>query len=131
MHESCKSTGVRPAVSYPELVGGVLKQLRGMQQLDQAAIAKAVGVAQPTWSRIENGSIPITVEHLASAARELGETPGKILQYADDAAEKFQEQGVQVTPRRADPSGMDDQGLAFIKGVAVVALLAAIFGGRT
>lgn len=121
---------VRPAVSYPEIVGGVLKQLRTQLQLDQAKLAKAVGIAQPTWSRIENGTIPITVEQLAFVAPQLGVLPSQILANADQAAKRFSEQGIQVTPQRASPSGIDEEGLAFLKGAAVVGLLAAIFAGK-
>lgn len=121
---------VRPAVSYPEIVGGVLKQLRTQRQLDQAKLALAVGVAQPTWSRIENGTIPITVEQLAFVAPQLGYLPSQILGHADQAAKRFSDQGIQVTPQRASPSGIDGEGLAFLKGAAIVALLAAIFAGK-
>lgn len=121
---------VRPAVSYPEIVGNVLKQLRNQQQFDQASVARAVGVAQPTWSRIENGTIPITIEQLGFVARHLGIPPSEILGHADQAARRFSEQGIQVTPRRANPSGIDEEGLAFLGGAAIVALLAAIFAKK-
>lgn len=124
------TTNVRPAASYPEIVGGVLKQLRNQRRLDQASLAQAVGVAQPTWSRIENGTIPITVEQLGFVAPQLGVLPNEILRRADQAAERFSAQGIQVTPRRANPSGIDGDGLAFLKGAAIVALLAAIFTGK-
>lgn len=121
---------VRPAASYPEIVGGILKQLRTQRGLDQAALAKAVGVAQPTWSRIENGTIPITVEQLGFVALQLAVVPSEILRRADQAAKRFSEQGIKVTPQRANPTGIDEEGLAFLKGAAIVALLAAVFGGK-
>lgn len=124
------STPMRAAASYPEIVGGVLKQLRTQRQLDQATLAQAVGVAQPTWSRIENGTIPITVEQLGFVAPQLGVLPSEILRRADQAAQRFSEQGIQVTPQRANPNGLDGEGLAFLKGAAIVALLASVFGGK-
>lgn len=124
------TSNVRPAVSYPEIVGAVLKQLRSQRQLDQATLAQAIGVAQPTWSRIENGTIPITVEQLAFVAPQLGLLPSKILEHADQAAMRFSEQGIQVTPQRASPTGIDAEGLAFLKGAVIVALLAAMFAGK-
>lgn len=131
MQDNPKSTGgMRPAVSYPEIVGGVLKQIRTQLQLDQATIAKAVGVAQPTWSRIENGSVPVTVEQLAFIAPQLKMTPGQILARADTAADSFRKQGIQVTPQRASPTGVDEEGRAFLKAAAVVGMLALIFGGK-
>jgi transcriptional regulator with XRE-family HTH domain len=121
---------MRPAVSYPEIVGGVLKQIRTQLQLDQATIAKTVGVAQPTWSRIESGSVPITVEQLAFIAPQLKMSPSQILERADKAADSFRKQGIQVTPQRASPTGMDEEGRAFLKAAAVVGMLALIFGGK-
>lgn len=131
MHTNHVSTGgMRPAVSYPEIVGGVLKQIRTQLQLDQATIAKAVGVAQPTWSRIENGSVPISVEQLALIAEQLKMLPSQILERADMAADSFRKQGIQVTPHRASPTGVDEEGRAFLKAAAVVGMLALIFGGK-
>lgn len=131
MHNKPESTGgMQPAVSYPEIVGGVLKQIRTQLQMDQATIAKAVGVAQPTWSRIENGSVPITVEQLAFIAPQLKMTPSQILARADMAADSFRKQGIQVTPQRASPTGVDEEGRAFLKAAAVVGMLALIFGGK-
>lgn len=131
MRKDPKSTGgMQPAVSYPEIVGGVLKQIRTQLQMDQATIAKAVGVAQPTWSRIENGSVPVTVEQLAFIAPQLKMTPSQILAHADKAAERFRTQGIQVTPQRASPTGVDEEGRVFLKAAAVVGVLALIFGGK-
>lgn len=129
-HKHVSTPNMRPAVSYPEIVGGVLKQLRSQRQLDQAKLAAAVGVAQPTWSRIENGTIPITIEQLGVVAPQLGLLPSEILRHADLAAKRFSEQGIQVTPQRANPTGIDEEGRAFLKGAAIVALIAAIFGGK-
>ena len=116
---------MRPAASYPEIVGGVIRQLRNQRHLDQAAIAKAVGIAQPTWSRIENGSIPITVEQLGFVSQHLNVLPGEIIRYADQAVRNFAAQGIEVTYQRANPNGIDGEGLAFLKGAAIVALIAA------
>lgn len=129
-HKHLSTPSMRPAVSYPEIVGGVLKQLRIKRQLDQAQLATAVGVAQPTWSRIENGTIPITIEQLGFVAPQLGLLPSEILRDADLAAKRFSEQGIQVTPHRANPNGIDEEGRAFLKGAAIVAIIAAIFGGK-
>lgn len=131
MHHNPVSTGgMQPAVSYPEIVGGVLKQIRTQLQLDQATIAKTIGVAQPTWSRIESGSVPITVEQLAFIAPQLKMSPSQILERADTAADSFRKQGIQVTPQRASPTGVDEEGRAFLKAAAVVGMLALIFGGK-
>lgn len=128
MQSQARSSGIRPATSYPEIVGAVLKHLRTVHGLGQGEMAQAVGVGQSTWSRIENGTIPITVEQMAFAARRLGVTPAQILGHADLAAQQFNAQGVEVTPQRAGPTGME-QGLAFLKGAAILALLAALLSG--
>lgn len=131
MHNNPRSTGgLQPAVSYPEIVGGVLKQIRTQLHLDQATVAKVVGVAQPTWSRIENGAVPITVEQLALIAPTLNLRPSQLLERADTAVEGFRRQGIQVTPQRASPTGVDEEGRAFLKAAAVVGMLALILGGK-
>ena len=129
MRKETEAIGVRPATSYLEIVGVVLKQLRTEKGLDQAALASAVGIAQSTWSRVENGAVPITVEQLALVCGMLGVPPGSVLEKADRAAHQMRQRGVEVVPRRAASTGMED-GLAFLKGAAILALLVAVLGGK-
>lgn len=119
---------MRPVVSYPEIVGRVLKELRNKSGLDQATLANAVGVGQSTWSRIENGTIPITTEQLAFAAQTLKATPMRIMEYAEQAAERFRSQGIEVVPQRPTPSAIE-QGLAFLGAAAIIAVIVALIRG--
>ncbi|MBI5498479.1 MAG: helix-turn-helix transcriptional regulator [Deltaproteobacteria bacterium] len=109
---------VRPATTYPALVGRVLKELRERHGLDQTHLAAAVGVTQPTWSRIERGDIPVGVEQLALAGHALGVSPGQLLSLADVAANNARAQGIEVRLNRT----RDDGGIVLI-GAAAVALL--------
>jgi hypothetical protein len=74
--------------------------------------------------------VPITVEQLALIAPTLNMRPSQLLDRADTAAEGFRGQGVQVTPQRACPAGVDEEGRAFLKAAAVVGMLALILGGK-
>ena len=93
---------LKPAATYPSVVGNVLAQLRSQRGLHQQDLAEAVGVTQATWSRVESGQTGITVEHLRLAANQLGRTPGEILSMADSTATMMQLNGVEVIPTRDD-----------------------------
>ena len=110
---------VKPATTYPALVGRVLKELRERHGFDQAALAAAAGVTQPTWSRVERGDIPINIEQLALASHALEVTPGYVLKLADRSAENAREQGIEV---RLTRTATGNDGLVLV-GAAAVALL--------
>ena len=99
-----QNSQIKTVTTYPSIVGGVLAQMRGQQSLHQEDVAKAVGVTQTTWSRIENGQSSISVEHLRLAASKLGIQPNRILQYADQAATNMEFGGVEVMAARNDTS---------------------------
>jgi transcriptional regulator with XRE-family HTH domain len=114
---------LKPAATYPSLVGNVLAQMRGQQNLHQGELAAAVSVTQATWSRIENGHTSITVEHLRLAARTLGCLPGEILTLADQAETMMQISGVEVVPTRDDTNLRS--ALILIGAVALTAFVTA------
>lgn len=113
---------MKPVATYPAIVGGVLTDLRKRADLRQEDVAKAVGVAQTTWSRIETGHSSATVEHLKLASKELGCTPADILRFADNAADHFEAQGVDIKITREE---VDLKAVAVIATVALVAMIAA------
>lgn len=90
----------REITTYPAIVGQVLAQLRREAGVNQAHLARAVGVTQSAWSRIERGDVAITVEQLAVAARLLGTTPRDVLAYAQSTQEAAERRGVEVEPIR-------------------------------
>lgn len=115
---------LQPATTYPTVVGKVLGYLRERKGLDQAALAKAVGVSQPTWSRIENGQSALTVDQLARAATALHMQTGQVLAMVDESTAKLERRGVRVEHKR--PSEDVSPGLVLIGAAALTALLVAI-----
>jgi transcriptional regulator with XRE-family HTH domain len=114
---------LKPAATYPSLVGSVLTQIRNQQGMHQGELAAAVGVTQATWSRIENGHTSITVEHLRLAAHKLGSLPGEILSLADQTETLMQFSGVEVVPTR-DYTNLQSA-LILISAVALTAFVTA------
>lgn len=113
---------LKPATTYPAIVGGVLTKIRNDNNMRQDELAQSVGVTQATWSRIERGQSSITVEHLRKAADKLGAAPGDILRYADRTAIDFRNRGGDVIVSR---DNIDNQKVALIAGGALLILIAA------
>ncbi len=114
----------KPATTYPIVIGKILQYLRNQRQIDQGALARAVGVTQSTWSRVETGQSALTVDHLARAATVLKQKPEQILALVDQSVENLERQGIAVEYKR--PSEKLDTGLVLIAGAALALLLAAI-----
>jgi transcriptional regulator with XRE-family HTH domain len=115
---------LEPATTYPAVVGGVLTQIRNQKSLRQEDLARAVGVTQTTWSRIETGQSNITVEHLRLAAGRLESEPNQILYYADKAVTELRTRGAKVM-------GVHDDGnlktaVAIIAAVTLAAIITSI-----
>jgi hypothetical protein len=77
-----------------------------------------------------SGAVPISVEQLELITPQLDVLPNEIIVRADKAAKQFNQQGICVKPRRANPSGINKDGLAFLKGAVIFGLLATIFSGK-
>ena len=108
--------------TYPAIVGQVLVNERKARVLDQAAMAKAVGVTQSTWSRVERGESALTLDQLAKAAAVLQKRPGAILADADKATAELGKQKIIVRPER--PKGDNSNTMTLI-AVTVLGLLVA------
>lgn len=63
---------------------------RQAQGLTQADVAKAFGLTQSAWNRIENGRSPLTVEHLFVLTDVLRTDMTSILELADKLQENNQ-----------------------------------------
>lgn len=117
----------KPATTYPALVGQVIAGLREHQGLNQASLAKQMGVNASTLSRLERGEMEPSLPHLSRAARALGTTPADILAKADLAQRDLESRGVAVEsgPVR-DPIGesLAMVGIGFL-GLIVGAAIAA------
>lgn len=119
---------IPPVVTYPAIVGGVLSDLRKRANLRQEDVAKAIGVAQTTWSRIETGQSSATVEYLKLAADHLGYPPSDILHFADQAAFHLKNQGVVIKITREE---VDFKAAAIVSAVALAAIVALFITSKS
>jgi transcriptional regulator with XRE-family HTH domain len=108
---------IKPATTYPSIVGGVLSNLRSQNGIQQKDMADAVGVTQATWSRIESGQTNVTLDHLRSAAKTLNVQPSQILAFADKTEMEAQFRGVTVMGTKNELN--IHPGLALIAGAAL------------
>jgi transcriptional regulator with XRE-family HTH domain len=116
-----QNDGMRPATTYPAIVGGVLAQIRNQQGLHQDELAQALGITQSTLSRIEKGQSSMSVEHLRLAAQRLGTTPSAILDHADQAERRMHNQGIAVTAMKNDEAFNNT--MVLIGAVALTAII--------
>lgn len=87
----------RPAIPYARVVGAVVEHYRKRRSITQEAIAKAVGVSQSAYSRLEQGQSAMNVVQLRAIAVQLGLTPDAIVRDAEGYAAQLQQQGVRIT----------------------------------
>lgn len=118
------SASLKPATTYPAVLGKVLSYLRAQKGLDQARLAQAAGITQSTWSRIENGQSALTVDQLARAATVLRIRTEQILALANQSVENLERQGIRVELKR--PSEAVSEGLVLISAAALAVLLVVI-----
>lgn len=112
-----------PATTFPAIIGRLLVAQRERLGLDQSDIAEAVGVTQPTWSRIERGESAISVDQLRRACNRLGVVPGQLLNQADNAKVQLERQGISVVESADDTA---EKALAFLGLAALAALIVGL-----
>lgn len=122
--EYMSSDNLKPATTYPAIVGRILVNLRKAAGIGQDELAESVGITQSTLSRVERGESALTVDQLARAAKRLGGKASNILEMADNAVEELNDQGINVQYERVH-NGIDT-GLVLIGAAALGALIAAI-----
>lgn len=111
-----------PSISRAAVLGQVLAYHRKAKGFQQAEVAARVGVTQATWSRIERGSIGISVEQLNLAAQCLGMPPWTILEEANRAFIHIEKQKVELRARTDATAGLLAIGL--LAGAALGLLVA-------
>ncbi len=124
---------LRPAATYPAIVGRALAAAREKAGLTQAQLAATLGVTQGALSRIESGTHALTIEQLARAATALQVAPSQILVAADAGVQEVQERGVEVVvDRQTDPvtKGLAMVGAATLGAMLGVAVAAALYPER-
>ena len=124
---SSHSENIRAETSYPAVIGKVIADLRKKNKLDQSELARAVGVNQPTWSRIENGTSAFTVAQLRKAAAELGTTSAEISASAYLAVAGLERRGIRVHADMVHPSSLNKGNIfALLGGAALGSMVTAV-----
>ena len=111
---------LRPATTYPQVVGAVLAKARNVRGLNQDDMARHLGIAQATWSRFENGQSSISVEHFRMAAHVLEMHPANLMQSAEQTAFNLQSRGITVLDTRDDSK---TTAVVLIAGLALAAFV--------
>lgn len=93
--------------SRQKILGHVLRQQRKSAGLSAKELANSIGLSQSTWSRIEDGSINLSVFRLREAALRLGIKPSSLLKKAEDRAVELASEGVEIRDQPLAPSDVD------------------------
>jgi len=71
--------------AYSAILGRVIRTQRELRKVDPSDMSKRLGFASvSSYSRLETGEVPITVNALASIARALKVTPASLVTMADE-----------------------------------------------
>jgi transcriptional regulator with XRE-family HTH domain len=85
------------------MIGQRIRELRKSNRVRQTEMARALGITQPTLSRIEAGEIKASAELVQKAAKFLGVNPGDLL---PSIAEPVRERELQNPARVAGHEGV-------------------------
>ncbi|MCP4323830.1 MAG: helix-turn-helix transcriptional regulator [Alteromonadales bacterium] len=115
---------LKPEATYQAVVGGVLVKLRKELGVDQMLLAKAIGVTQSTWSRIERGESSLSVAQLAKAAEYLRVNSSTVLLEVESAVKQLRKRGVSIAVASSQDA-KSKTGIAMIGAAALGALIGA------
>ncbi len=88
--------GAKVATSFNCIVGAVVQHHRKERCTTQAQFAKALGLTQSAYSRLERGVTPFSIPQLMRAAEALQISPVALLDLALRAQEALRARGVPV-----------------------------------
>ena len=110
--------------TYTAILGSVLARHRTERGIGQVELVQRLPISHATWSRIERGIAPITVEQLQEFA-DLIEIPSdQLLREANRIRWQLQEQGVVVlNTRPAEPAS---KGLMLLGAAALGGIVATL-----
>lgn len=94
------SNRVRPTISYGALVGQVIFRHRKRSRLDQDDLAKALGISQSAYSRLEKGESGMTLAQFRAISLRLGLDPNALLREADIYEARLRSSGVTITEEK-------------------------------
>lgn len=110
--------------TYQAIVGEVIALHRKELELNQAELAKMIGMSQSAWSRVEKGFSNLTLEQLTKVAAALEIEPSQIISEADTAKKKLEANGISVAERKSDTTGW------LLLGAAALALVIIATRGK-
>lgn len=110
----------KPAITFARVIGTVVEHHRKRRSLTQEAMARALGVSQSAYSRLEQGQSAMSVTQLRAVAAQLNLSPGALMQNAEGYATQLQQQGVSISDEKPDSAA----GLLIALGI-LAALVAA------
>ncbi|WP_394418082.1 helix-turn-helix domain-containing protein [Roseateles sp. BYS78W] len=114
-----KSTPIVPTgeMPYSSLWGQVIKDERTRLAIDQGSMARALGLSQSAYSRLESGDSTMNVWQMRECARLLNLTVADLLMRVDAFELQLQQAKVEVVAeKRTNPA-------AALIGLAVLAML--------
>jgi transcriptional regulator with XRE-family HTH domain len=126
--------GVKPpvlATTYQGVLGAVISSLRSSGEeatRTQGKIAEKLDVTVSTWSRIERGESPLSLEQLLIVADQFKIPLSKLFQIVEVQIEKLRKQGINVATSK---EALNENSALQISNSQLLAMgiLAAIPGG--
>src|SRR5690606_30345517 len=105
------------STTYGELLGVAIRHYRTGLRLNQGEAARRAELTQSTWSKLERGSVGVTVETLRNTlAPSLRVHPSDLLDLADRLEEAATARGMMVlegpSPARLGPRGFSSMSSA-------------------
>ena len=91
--------------TYNNIVGAVLRSRREQLGLEQAEMAKKVGLTQPSYSRIESGKTSLTLLQLNEFAPHFKLTAPNFIAHVEKIKTDMVRQGINVSPKKAPNIG--------------------------
>lgn len=118
---------LRMATTSNAVLGHLLALVRRRRHITQAQVAEALGLAGSTWSRVEKGETPITVEQLRVVADKLDVDAATLLVLAEQAEDALRGSGFLIGAGIVSKTESDRAKLGFL-GAAVSSVGALAFG---
>lgn len=108
------STAPKPIVTYPTLVGRILAHQREAKGIKQGDLARALGLSQSAYSRLESGESVLNLSQLRNVAAQFGLQPNQVLQLANKYESQLRQHGVDVVSDKQDNAAAMAIGLGLL-----------------
>ena len=118
-----------PSISLQHMLGRVLADLRARKKLDQAELARQLGMSAANLSRIETGHANLTVEQLFYACRVLDLEPSQMIRLVELIWRDMEDQGVKVLLTKM-PQESTGRGYIEVAGDVLKEVMQPLLGRR-